>query len=239
MRESAAALTGLLFPVPAGRTGDAFPAQRSALLTLEVTRKALTDPQLARFWLETELRTLERAAQSVASDEGATPAATALRQSLFHRSLQTTMAQAREVSGRANVDPGARRRASALADSLHDIETSSEGSPGQGGQQVSFSAPGMDIEQARISGDNQYDRHVTWDSSNFRSACEVGRCSEVRARNWWFKGKVIVEYRLRGDRTTYSCHFYVNEQPAGNYWADLLAPEIPGPDGRCRAAAGR
>jgi hypothetical protein len=97
----------------------------------------------------------------------------------------------------------------------------------------------MDIEHIRISGDNQYDRHVSWDSATFGAICATGPCGEVRARNWWFKGKVTVEYRLRGDRNTHTCHFYVDEHPDGRFWVDLMPPEIPGTDGRCRNAAGR
>jgi hypothetical protein len=94
---------------------------------------------------------------------------------------------------------------------------------GPNGQQVSIRVPGARLERVRISGDNQYDRAVTWDSSRAGASCADQRCEEVRAQGWWFKGKVTVEYQLRGERPIRSCHYYVNEsQP--DHWVNLLAP---------------
>lgn len=114
---------------------------------------------------------------------------------------------------------------------------------GPNGQQVSLRAPGARLERVRISGDNQYDRPVTWDSSRSGANCADERCEEVRAQGWWFKGKVTVEYQVRGERPVRSCHFYVNESQPGD-WVDLVAPADPAPAGaavseaspRCLAA---
>ena len=108
---------------------------------------------------------------------------------------------------------------------------------GLNGQQISFRAPGASLQQVRISGDNQYDRAVTWDSARAPAACPGQRCEEVRTPGWWFKGKVTIEYQVRGERAPRSCHFYVNEQQPGD-WVAVLAPA--GNDAsaaRCLAAA--
>lgn len=94
---------------------------------------------------------------------------------------------------------------------------------GLNGQQISFRTFRADISRVKITGDNQYGRPVTWDSATRGLVCGAGRCEQVRTEGWWFKGKVVVEYRLQGDRRTYSCHFYVNERQSGN-WVGLLAP---------------
>jgi hypothetical protein len=96
---------------------------------------------------------------------------------------------------------------------------------GQSGQQISFRTPGADLERVRISGDNQQDTASKWDSSWKGILCSAGRCDQARTDNWWFKGKVVVRYRLRNDHHTYSCYFYVNEQQPGD-WVRLSAPNV-------------
>ena len=96
---------------------------------------------------------------------------------------------------------------------------------GLNGQQISFRTSGAELDWVRITGDNQYDIPVTWDSTRFGLVCNAGRCGEARTPNWWFKGKVAIEYRLRGEPATYSCHFYVNEQQPDLEWVNLLAPK--------------
>jgi hypothetical protein len=101
---------------------------------------------------------------------------------------------------------------------------------GLNGQQISFRAPGADLDRVRISGDNQDDRAVRWDSSWKGIVCNAARCDQVRAEDWWFKGRILVRYRLRNDRHTYACYYYVNERQAGD-WVNLVAPNIE-PDGQ-------
>jgi hypothetical protein len=107
---------------------------------------------------------------------------------------------------------------------------------GVNGQQISFRAPGAHLEQVRISGDNQHDRPVTWISARAGVACREQPCDEVRTQGWWFKGKVTVEYRVRGEGAALSCYFYVNERQSGD-WVDVLAPggnDAPAP--KCQTA---
>lgn len=250
MREQNAALSAMLLPVLRSG-GDPTPAHDAARVALDIALAARDDTRFVTAtrhpWLYTELVTLERAARSCASDDGTDPQAT-LKLHLLGRSIQTTANQADQIAGRNNEPPDERRKATELAASLRNISGRLDGSyPAQGGQQVSFRVPGADIELLRITGDNQYDRQVTWDSARMVRRCDTDPCDEVRARGWWFKGKVIVEYRLRGDPALRSCHFYVNERQAGSQWVDLQAPArgitaITAPEsgsgsqGRCLAA---
>jgi hypothetical protein len=255
MREQAAALSAMLLPVHGLRAGgDPTPAHDAARVALDIALAARDDTRFVTAtrhpWLYTELVTLERAARSCASDDGADPQAATLKLHLLGRSIQSTASQADQIAGRNNEPPDERRKATELALSLRNISGRLDGSyPAQGGQQVSFRVPGADIESLRITGDNQYDRQVTWDSARMVRRCDMDPCDEVRARGWWFKGKVIVEYRLRGDPALRSCHFYVNERQAGSQWVDLQAPArgittITAPDsgsgsqGRCLAVPG-
>lgn len=108
---------------------------------------------------------------------------------------------------------------------------------GPNGQQISIRVPGARLERVRISGDNQHGLAVTWDSSRAGASCSDERCEEVRAQGWWFKGKITVEYQVRGERPMRSCHDYVNEsQPA--HWVHLLAPADAPPMGADSGVAG-
>jgi hypothetical protein len=74
---------------------------------------------------------------------------------------------------------------------------------GTNGQQVSFRAFD-DISRVKISGDNYKGLPVTWDSERAGFTCTDTQCDEVRASNWWFKGKATVEYKLKDKRVAHN-----------------------------------
>jgi hypothetical protein len=98
---------------------------------------------------------------------------------------------------------------------------------GVDGQQISFDASGIELQRVIVSGDNQNDRPATWDSSWGGLICAPNdRCHGAFTTGWWFKGKVAIDYMIKGDRTLYSCIAYVNETQVSD-WVRLGAPANP------------
>jgi hypothetical protein len=126
LRGKSIELTGALLPVSARRPVDvSTPQQRlaqSVIGLMQATRRdtSFFDP-LRGFWLTTELDTLERAAHSLASDDGAVPGAATLKLGALRSAMQSTARQASQIAGRANAAPDARNKAAGLAASLRDI----------------------------------------------------------------------------------------------------------------------
>lgn len=128
MRAKSSELAALVMPVTSTpNPSDATPDLRAANAVLQLTQMTRAESSAPgspwRAWMLTELNTLDRAAQSVLGGRRDDPGATALSQSMFRVSLQSTALQAERISGRGDASPDARRRTSALAASLRDIAT--------------------------------------------------------------------------------------------------------------------
>lgn len=127
LRGKSAELAGALLPIAeSGPSGMSTPQQLAARSVIDLMQATRRDTPffnpLRGFWLTTELGTLERAAQSLASDDGAVPGAAALKLGAFRNSIQSTARQANQIAGRPNLAPDARSKAAGLAASLRKIE---------------------------------------------------------------------------------------------------------------------
>jgi len=253
LRVKAMELSDVVLPVSVAPPEVVTPDQRMALSIRDLAAASLADEsftsQRLHNWLWVELNTLQRAAQSVADDvdDGNTD----MRRYALLASIESAKSNAYEISDRGDESDDTRTSAASLATSLRDLETrlgpihnpgrrSTRVTPAESGiappaadrgpkaTQISFHAPGAVIGRARISGDNQYDLPVTWDSSRFGIFCGTGQCDEVRTNNWWFRGRINVVYELKGDSTTHSCHFDLGERLPG-VWVALVAPDNDSP----------
>jgi len=248
LRVKAMELSDAVLPVSVTPPAAGIPDQRLALSIRDLAATSLADEsftsQRLHNWLWVELNTLKRAAQSVADDVD--DGNTSMRRYALLASIESAKSNAYEISDRGDETDDTRTSAASLATSLRDLETrlgrirnpgqrSTRVTPSESGiappsadrgpkaTQISFHVPGAVIGRARISGDNQYDLPVTWDSSRFGIFCGTGQCDEVRTNNWWFRGRVNVVYELNGDSTTHSCHFDLGERLPG-IWVALVAP---------------
>lgn len=128
MSARSAELANVVMPVSDIRPNVTTPEHRAALNAIELAQAALREARFGPSWLPTHLSTLERAARSVASDDGTPPGATTMKISLLRSALGVANRQANEIARRANVTAEARRKAADLADSLSNVVNQLEGS---------------------------------------------------------------------------------------------------------------
>jgi hypothetical protein len=120
LRAKAIELAAAVMPLSRMRPDVTTPTQRAALTALELAQAALGERQFSPSWLPVHLRTVQRAAQSVASDDGATDVGT-MKASLLRSALAVATRQANEIAGRPTVATDARRKAAELAASLNGV----------------------------------------------------------------------------------------------------------------------
>ena len=126
LQAKAGELAALAMPITSlVNSSSATPDHRAAQSVLELTQMTRGESSLPgspwRSWMLTELNTLDRAARSIAGDDGRVLAATALKRNMFRLSMRSTALQAERISERAEASPDARRRTAVLAASLRDI----------------------------------------------------------------------------------------------------------------------
>jgi beta-lactamase regulating signal transducer with metallopeptidase domain len=127
LREQSAALTAIILPVraAASTTVAATPAHRAAIEVLDLTRVTRGDTSFvgphAHTFLATSLDTLERAARSVVSDDGASVSATKAREDALSSAIGTTANVATDIASRVTDSASARQQAAGLAASLRTL----------------------------------------------------------------------------------------------------------------------
>lgn len=121
LREKSVELATVVMPVSEIQPNVTLPVHRTALRALELAQTAQRERRFGPSWLPVQLSTLERAAMSVASDDGAISGATTMKANLLRSSLKIANRQANEIAGRPNVAADARRKAADLATSLSDM----------------------------------------------------------------------------------------------------------------------
>jgi hypothetical protein len=127
LREQSTALAAIVLPVStvASTSIVAKPARRVAADVLDLARTTRGDASFvgphAHTFLATSLDTLERAARSLVSDDGASASATAARKDAVSSAISTTANVASDIASRAADAAGARQRAAGLAASLRAL----------------------------------------------------------------------------------------------------------------------
>jgi hypothetical protein len=139
LRAIAADLVTATLPVAPANTAGSFarpnvgasPEKKAAAAALEIARATLSDttyvgPRLHTF-LTTNLRTLERAAQAVSDDDGGTEGATTQKVLALASALEATIKNARDIAGRSDDTPEAKRKSLQLATDLQAVSAQLNG----------------------------------------------------------------------------------------------------------------